>query len=479
MFSRIVSKTGNNFVSEIGDELFPNINGCPIKNDWSILTVMRALLGTRTDDAIDLGYRVESNIDDAPKFADGLKGLLIYEVVGDKEKAEHEISEFDYKENMPGFVPQKEVNAFWNQKIKDPALFLINEEAQQTIVFIHGLTTQTIHLLAGVITRLLPWYFVEQPIVAKGKKIIDPQAVELVKSCSMKDSEAFIRAIGALYERYDFRNAMIRSKLKGFENSFHKAELENVKTEIANLRRRIEELNSRFREEYMKLDRQTTIEAGLIEKIKRGDESESEIMELFLSVKNLYLQSVEGSSMTFVVATTINNYDPEVFEQTIKNEHSFWYRTESGSKYSRDWSDEQIEKFFRAVFEKEILKIKVCAAYTIDFGRAYFRANSGYNYGPEFSNYMPNQHIHQYSCIGSGHESQLREALLNRNYMGAINVCIASAGNMSMQEVPTGEHHMKYLLSNDPGNCVILPDGSEVTPKEALEWLEEIEGEGE
>ena len=479
MFSRIVGS--NNFVNEVGDGLFPNISGCSIKNDWAMLTVMRALLGTRTTDKVGLVYHTTHTIDadDLSEILGEFKGVIIRELSCDKEDAEAQIKELAEKlgEYWPGFSPQKELNAFWEQKIKSPAFFCTSEEKQQTIVFVHGLTTQTIHMLAGVISRLLPWYFVEQQaIVSKGKVIVDAPAVELVSACSNKDPEKFNRAISALYERYDFRNAVIRSKLNGFENVFHKEELEGVKNQIEHIRRNIESLNERFREEYQKLDRQTTLEAGLIEKIKRGGDGDNEIMDLFLTCKNLHLQSVDGSSMTFVVATTINNFDPYVFEQTIKNDHSFWYRTEGGSKYSRDWSDEQIEKFFKAVFEDEILKIKVCAAYTLDFGHARFRGISGYNYGPEFANHMPNQHIHQFGCIGSGHEAQLREAMLNRNYMGAINVCIASAGNMSMQEVPTGEHHMKYLLSNDAPNCVILPDGREVTPKEALAWLEEKEG---
>lgn len=474
MFSRIVQN--NNFCDEIGDALFPNITGNPIKNDYSLITVMRALLGTRTDDNVQLLYRTGEV--DFPGFTDDFKGLVIYEINPEnKEEAEEQIKSLsDDLIKLSGFSVLTTLNEFWEKKIKQPACFCINKNEKRAVVFAHSLTHHTIHLICGILPSLLPWYFEEQPIIVKGKKIIDQKAIDLVVSCSERDPEKFNKAVGALYERYNFRDAIIQSKLKGFENTFHRAELDNVKLDINRIRRQIETLNERFREEYQKLERQTTIEAGLIEKIKRGDESESEIMELFLSCKNLYLQSVEGSSMTFVVATTINNYDPEVFERTIDNEHSFWYRTEDGRKYSKDWSDEQIEKFFRAVFEDEILKIKVCAAFTLDFGRAYFRGVGGYNYGPEFSNYMPNQHIHQYSCIGGGHETQLREAMLNRNYMGAINVCIASAGNISMQEVPTGEHHMKYLLSNTPGNCIILPDGREVTPKEALAWLEEKEG---
>ena len=280
-----------------------------------------------------------------------------------------------------------------------------------------------------------------------------------------------------MYSRYDFREAIIRSQLRGFESRFHEAELQAVRQTIDSIRINMEDLRRRISDYYTELDHKITMEAGLIEKIKRKEEDGGEIMDLFLTYKNIHLKNVEGSAVTFVVDTVINNYDPEVFERTIENPNAFWFRTENGSRYSRAWSDEQIEKFLKAVFLDEILKIKTCAAYRLDFARAGYRGVSHFDFGPEFADCMPNMHIYQYSCLGSGHEGQLFEAMTKRDYTGAINVCVASAGNMSMQEVPTGEHHMKYLLGDTPGKCVILPDGRNVTPLDALKWLEENEKE--
>lgn len=474
MFSRKVQE--NNFIGAIGNELFPRINADQFNDDWSLLTVLRALLGNRTEDEVVGLFRRTANPEVLWQMPDDIHGLTVIDIHDyDADDAMKVVREA--MEKLDGFHALKDLEVFTKDKGGVSALFCISEEKKQAYAFVCDLNLTKLHFIESFIPRLLPWYFTDNPIARKGVGAVDAEAYGLIKACTERDPVNFDKAVAALYSRYDFRDAIIRAKLAGFEKSFHKSQLSNVKNQIERTRRELRSLEDNFRALYSRLDEQTTQEAGLIEKIKSGDSEDSEIRDLFLVSKNLHLREVDGARIQFIVATTINNYDPEIFERTIENERSFWYRTEGGGRYSRDWSDDQIEKFFKAVFADEILKIKTVASYELDFGTGRFAGLSGYTYGHEFDDFMPNQHIHQYGCLGSGHESQLREAMLTRNYLGAVQVCIASAGNMSMQEVPTGEHHMKYLLSDHAGKCIILPDGSEVTPKEALKWLEENEKE--
>ena len=478
MFSRKI--IDNNFCSAIGDAMFPQITAREYAGgDRSLVTVLRALLGNRTDEKVDAWFEVQ---DRAEPIAPVRNSLVFIELPDDPDSdALFALDQLREKtdELMPGFKPIQAQAKFIKEQVDKESLFLRNEEIQQTVVWFCGLNIRYLHLLESFIPALLPWYFREKPVVdPKNGTIEDQEAVDLLMACSNPNASKFETAVGALYSRYDFREAIIKAKLQGFENRFHEAELQNVRRTIEQIRSSMEDLRRRISDYYIELDSKTTTEAGLIEKIKRQEEGGSEVMDLFLTYKNVHLVSVEDTNITFVVDTMINNFDPEVFERTIENENAFWFRTESGRHYSRAWSDEQIKKFLKAVFEDEILKIKVCAAYSLDFARGRFRGISGFNFGPEVADHMPNQHIQQYSCLGSGHEQQLYEAMERRDYTGAINVCIASCGNMSMQEVPTGEHHMKYLLGDHPGRCVILPDGRNVTPIDAMKWLEAQESEG-
>ena len=252
--------------------------------------------------------------------------------------------------------------------------------------------------------------------------------------------------------------------------------MEGVRRDRDRILSQIRDLERQFREYYQNLDLVTTREAGLVQKIASGEASDSSIRDYFLANKHLHLESVSGNQVTFTVATTISNFNPEVFESTVQNEHAFWYRSEAGNRYNRDISDEQIELLIRALFEKEIIKLKTCSSFTLDFSNGYCTANPHHEFGAEFADYMPNMHLQEFACLGSGHSAQLREAMLHRDYIGALNICMASAANMSMEELPTGERHMKYLLGNSCGKVIILPDGNEVNVKEAIKWLEENEG---
>lgn len=473
MFSRQV--TNNYFCDGVGDELFPNITADSFEGDKSLTTTLRALLGTRTED------RVKAVIcwcaDHLPKvLEEDYHGLVIAQAdTGDIETYLTE-REKDIEENHPEFHIVKDLGKFAKDNAELPSLFCINEEKKQTVVYVHNLNVSKLHFLQAFITRLLPWYFQEQPLVRKGEGVIDQEAYAVIKACSGRNPEEYNKAVAALYSRYDFRDAIIRVKLDGFEERFHRAELEGVQRDKERIKRELENLEMQFRDYYQKLDRATTQEAGLIQKIASGEAGDTAIREYFLANKHLHLESVYDSEVTFTVSTVISNFNPEVFEATVNNEHAFWYRSEAGNRYNRDISDEQIELLIRALFEKESLKLKVCASYTLNFANGHYCGNAHHDFGPEFADYMPNMHIQEFACLGSGHQSQLREAMLNRDYIGALNVCMASAANMSMEEVPTGQHHMKYLLGNNCGKVIILPDGKEVTVKEAIKWLEENEG---
>lgn len=477
MFSRKISD--NYFCDKVGDELFPHITAESYKDDYSLVATMRALLGTRTTDTVK-ALRTQVYLEDASlmKLPEDFHGILLAELVMDADNVDRYLAGIakDVEENAPDFHVVKDLGKFATEKAELPSLFCVSEEKKQTIIYVYNLDVPKYHFLQSFITRLLPWYFEEHPLVRKGEGVVDQEAYKVILACSGRNPEEYEKAIVALYDRYEFRDAIIRIKLDGFEEQFHRAQLEGVKRDRERIMTQIKNLESQFRDYYQSLDDITTREAGLIQKIASGEAGDSTIRDYFLANKYLHLEYVSGNQVTFTVATIVSNFNPEVFESTVQNEHAFWYRSEAGNRYNRDISDEQIELLIRALFEKEICKLKICASFTLDFATGGYQANPHHEYGPEFVDYMPNMHIQEYACLGSGHSSQLREAMLHRDYIGALNTCMASAANISMEELPTGEKHMKYLLGNKCGKVIILPTGEEVTAKEAIKWLEENEG---
>lgn len=454
----------NHFNGEIGNAMFPRITADEFIDDRSMTSTLRALLGSRAGDDF-----VKAQFSNAAEgwWLGSVETNMLYihdlpvEEGGVAAKAESFMAKY------PGFRIVEDLGVFCQRECKFEAVFLQNEETRVTAVLTRGLDLARWHLIQGFTSRLFPWYFRDKPLSEAERA--------LVTSLTQTQTQKYTRAIEALYANYDFREAIIRTKLDGFEKVTHRNELERTERRLSELRRDLENLNEQFRAIYQEVDQQTTKQRGLFERME--EDGDNEVMEYFLRNPHLHLEEVNGATVTFTVATVINNFDPEVFDAAIRNRRSFWYRSSDGNRYTPDVSDDQIELFARAVFETEELKIKICAAYLLDFGSGQFCGLSNHKFSGEFEDYMPNMHVQRFACLGSGHEMSLRDAMLRGDQIGALDICVASAGNISMEEMPTGQEHMKFLLGPSCGKCVILPDGTEVTAKEAIKWLEEKGGE--
>lgn len=86
--------------------------------------------------------------------------------------------------------------------------------------------------------------------------------------------------------------------------------------------------------------------------------------------------------------------------------------------------------------------------------------------------YTPNQHIQKYNCLGNN-AMTIRESMIQRDYIGAIEACVASAKSVNVLEGATCGIMMEKIFSRKAGRIIEMPDGSARTPLEAVMWLEE------
>ena len=68
--------------------------------------------------------------------------------------------------------------------------------------------------------------------------------------------------------------------------------------------------------------------------------------------------------------------------------------------------------------------------------------------------------------------------LRQRNYIGALEQCIASCKSLNFGDSAVMGEFMKTMWSNGSvSRCIELPDGPVVKPNEAIRWLEEQEAQ--
>lgn len=501
MFAKEIDSVS--LATDIADELFPNITGSVYGRDVTFIATLRALLHQRVpaEERVRMYYtsrRVTKREEElygkkgskylakcfeaaTDVLKEGSTGILhIHSVRAPNEedlKAGFQFIDNDATLISQGYEPVADLQAFMEQpKIKIPARFFIHKERKNTVVFIANIDIKRWHFIQAMIPRYFPWYFAEKPITEED--------AALIKSLNNRYAPDYEDLIERIAQKFDFRKAKLRKQLKDFETGMDRVTLERVKRDIKNTEGKIEEYLRYIGDYYRQLEEHRIKMCGLENRIvtcKGGEDSE--MMQFFVANKGLHLINADHEYFEFIVTTTIDNYDVDMFSRLIKNHRSAFYRDyrDNTTTYGNaDMTDERIEKLMRAIFEKEQLKLRVCAAYRMDFTRAGVVGCKNYEFRhvlPGYKDFTPNQHIQYYGCLGNNHGLMV-QSLKNHDYIGAIIACMASAKNMNLSESNTITRFMQKVLSPDAGRFIEMPDGSIKTPLDAVKWLEEEEANG-
>lgn len=479
--------TTSQFVGDTADSIFEKIHGVIYRGDYSMTSTLRALLAERIgEDEVFSYYTIiryterEGKAETGMSFANRIFGNSHYNAYPNRHSitftsisTTEEVSaklfaELDKTKFPHDFVPLEDVARYFGQS-KITVRAFMNAEAKSTIVVVDNMTTKKWHAIQSMMPRFLPWYFTNNPL--------NETEVLLLKSLIHRYKPEYEKLLDAIAEKFDFRSLKIRSSLAGFEGLFLKKQLKNTRDEISSVMSEIDRLKNRIGDYFRQLDGLRTTEYGVVARMQeKADPEQSEIMHLFLKSKSLDLVTVEDSTVRFVAKSTVSNYDPDIFDRLIKNKKSAFFRHwENGRNYSdylnKNFTDEDIERLLREIFEKNNMALRVCAAYQINFGRASVSALRGYDYEAKvLETHIPNQHIHQYACRGN-YEYPMEEAARQYKYAEAISLCLASCSNMNMSEANTVSYFMEAMLAKDAGKCIQLSDGTCVTPLEAAKML--------
>lgn len=474
MFRQCVYSTA--LTGETADMVFgERIGGCAYTGDETFLATMRALLDTRmpSDDVITLrfnSYSVGRNIadDEELEFITDVpnKGgtYTVRDIRVNSEKSGHVFGLIQRRlsELHPEFKELEIVREFYKGSFE--VLCFLNREKKSVLMFVANMNMRKYHYLQCAILASLPWYF-------DPKKGITDDERSLIDALQDKDNpEAYIAAVTKIAERYDFNTYRVKALLSNIETEYERHELDVVNSEISRIDSELEELNARYAD-INRLRRDKCIRRiGLRESIDRGPSGDSDIMSYFIRNKHLYLESVNGISITFSVHDYMTYFDEESIGSYLRNKSGYIYRY-AGPKFTKD----NIEKLMRAIFVDGTLKLRVCASFRITLnGRVQAMRHADFkDFGGEFLSCMPNPHINNYACMG-GYERKVNEALVNGNYIMAIEQCIASTKSLNFHDDTVILAFMERLCNGDAGSeekYIELPDGNIVSPVEALDWI--------
>ena len=482
MFRNLINTTP--FTSEVANSIFEDrIYGYHYNGDTTFVATLRAVLDSRLGDGesvrlvfntTNYGTRHIRDNSVAPMLRAMIQcdidipGTFYINNFGASSSAEENNSactkfvKEHFIEQHPGWVYVEKATVFF-RKIFAVTCF-INPETKSVVVFTEAMDTRKMHYLQIGIPALMPWYFGEVHPVTE-------EETELFKSLREKTSEQYEACLAKFAEKYDFETLKVKTLLAGFEHRYERRRRDELRSQVENIMEQINNYQRRIGEFLRQKAYFDTTLFGLELKLQ-GDSDDSEIMDYFLSNKSVSLVSVDQDSMLFIAKGYVTYFDEEQARSVIDNRNSSVYMPD-GRRCNNYINEEDMKKLMEAIFIDQTLKMRFCAAYKFQLdGEVAAQAN--YAFGGEYSTYMPNPHIQRYRCLGT-YGKAINECLKTRNYIGAIEQCVASVKSLNFGDsIVMGQFiGTIYGLSGYDWNnrCIELPDGSVVRPKDAVAYL--------
>ena len=476
---------GLDIISPEAESEFPYISADSyMGGDKSLLATMRCILPGHVPDGESVYGAVTSVLaggDSAhERFArvmdrvsvNRTNCLSILSVSGSEDFCTKFLETFDDQELLaklfPGYAHLKQVEDFF-QSSKILSRIMVNRDLNSTVILVSNMGLRWFHTIQTFLPLYFPKFFPEKNYTDEEK--------DLLKALTKRDIQPYIAAVQKFEAKYDFRAIRIRGMLTGFERNLDDQAIAVVEHDIESFRNQIDSYLTNIASCYRNIEDAMIRKNGLIQKrMSRADE-EGELIQYAVRNKSLDIVCVMDGDIRFIVRTYLDNFDPDVFERYFQKEDSFLFLDNNGYEPYRGMSPDDWRLFLKAVFHDEIFKIRVCAAYHLDFNTGNFGGISNYTFPDSCATYVPNYHIQEYHCLG-GNEDEISAAMIARDFVGAIEACVASAKNINLTDFAVVQYFCRDLCRS-MHQCVELPDGQVVKPKDAVAWLKESKEEAE
>ncbi len=345
-----------------------------------------------------------------------------------------------------GFTEIPKVSKFFSSAFR--ARGFVNRERKVGLLVGERLDTQKIHYLIPVIVTLTPWFWGE------GKPPMTQEESELMAACAKNSADNFRAALGKLTKYYDFKSAMTRELLEGFETKGLASRLESTKNELAKIDRKIESLYSEIN---TLLPKRNDLMSTIFNFECNPQNGVNQVLDFVLNSKSIIPRRGMDGSVEFFTITYTDNYDTDMLETFMQSRVS-WITSRPG-----------VKTLLKALFIDESCKLKTYAC---------FRMSPDIQINPikypnkpdECADYFPNVHVIFHGCTGD-YKRSFADAAISGDYIMALNLMVASTGSLNFGD-PIVMNTFTSKIMDFKGRCIEFPDGTCMTPADAVKRLE-------
>lgn len=332
----------------------------------------------------------------------------------------------------------------------------IHTETNSAVIFLTEADIRKVHMLMSLFPAYFKGLFAEKPLTEEEKV--------LCYSFTKRTSGDFETAIANIIHVNGIEAALNEELLTKFANVELERSIRNAEEQVNFTQGRLDENITEYRELVQQAqEARMTYESLML----RPKNSDTVLVDYFRHHKNLQLVSVIDDSIKFIVKTTLEWFDVNLYERMSSNESAYAFTAPAPFD-----SFDNRKLLMDSIFSDDpVFKIRLCSLYVLNEDVSVSR---GYTY-PEniLREYIPNPHLHFHACLGS-YRDPIREALRRGDYIAAIEQCVASCQSVNVAEtMATFKPFMEKLFSSDCKSSKTLIDtnGKAYTPKEALAKL--------
>lgn len=461
--------------SAIADELIPNITGDGYRGDNSWVATMRALLPSRIPEGTQVRLKVTQRETPSKKsraarmeyYLNGVDTETPYTItILDVTKTTEELSKVADAFKHVGIPGHDLAENVYNRCLSfDPPKYVmayVNQETFNSVIVASPMNFQLWHTLQGFMRK----------VMFKGLFDAVPCTEEenqLLWALGSKQSgyDDYIRLIDVFAQKYDFRSIEIRRAVAEMATRARQARIREMEDCVSVYDRNIEQWRERIFEAVAERNEAAATLAGL-KFMESEDTTAKTLTDFFLVNTRLHFTETSGNSMTYWVKTYLSYWDDRQAATFVASHNGYLYN----GRGSTGASVELFERLLKDIFIDRKVRIKMCAAYTLNIGSN----NVGITIArearrpEELKDYLKNPHSMHYSCWGD-HINNVTEAINRSDYVGAISATIAATAQLTLNDMSTGK--FSEWLGNSEEACIELPDGTCMTCAEYLKKLEE------
>lgn len=387
------------------------------------------------------------------------------------------LATFEKLDELFGIFPEffgdatrlKDVEVYFKQRFNFQLRVYTNEAVHAAYIFTSKkVPLQIYHVLQAFIPRYLPWLFEDSPISDREQA--------LLKSLTERYEPKYLNLINEIYDGIDIKQIVLERNLRGFNGTFTKDSLRDVKNRISNVERRIEDYIAQLANYREQIHALNATKIGLETELSVGTDAADQALIDYFSTNNAvnFVRARDGV-LEFYVCSTIETYQLNSYHD-IKDWATSWYNVDClppSSKLTRA----QMHRLMDAIFEEKLFKVRICAAYRADPIHIDDPLPMKYYDFPSrvLQTHTPNPHMDRYQCLGQL-EGRATALLESKDWFGLLEFLTAITKGLNFSDQVVTHTFVDQLYVTD-AKCIQTADKQCLTPLEAYRLVEALDKE--